>query len=523
MDARARDFSYLPGDWQGAGKSLSLLLFLSTVPAAWLIVRGWGFAAVGVFALAVFYFIILSRWQRGIYGLLIYLPFAGLVTLALFPWKGPEGLNPVLYKDWLFALPAYAGFLGALTLRRVPLLAVGRLPAALLGGFTLLVMLQTRNPGVPSAMVALIGAKVWLFYVPLYPLAAALVTTRRELISVMRLLVVLTVIPCGLGILEYLLAQMLGYREVMQAIYGAAAQTATQEFTHFTVASGWILRIPSTFTFIAQFFSFTLAMMVPCYALGRMDPSPRWRWFARWMLFVVVVAALLSGARAAFVFVPLLLAMMYGLDRGFGGLLRASVYVAGAVGIAFGGSRVAAMALYEHVSMLSGFYAQDTAYGGLMQALSGSLLGSGTGTNTGAARYAIDRPEMFTSIENYYAKVAYELGVLGLLLMCALLAVMLWQGLRAQRRTQDPGLRACGAALVAFLIAVALYSFKGSFIDLDPINVYFWMFAGFLARLPTLDAALTVRRKQSDEEARGRTSVAESAPGERRVGARGGE
>lgn len=312
-----------------------LLAILVSVPVGWLIVKGWGLIAVGGFALAIFYFIILARWERGIYGLLIYLPFSGLVTLALYPWKGPAGLNPVLYKDWLFVLPAYIGFFGALFLRRIPRPPVERLAVGLLLLLTLLVMVQMANPRVPSVLVALIGAKVWLFYLPLYVLSAALVTTRHKLAVLLRLLVVLAVIPCGLGIVEYVLAQLIGYQKVMETIYGAAALLATQDFTHFEIGGGWIERIPSTFTFVAQFFSFTLAMMVPCYALGRMDPSPRWRRFAQWMLVVTVVASLLSGARAAFVFVPLLLGLMYGLDRGFGGLLRASVYVAGAVGMVF--------------------------------------------------------------------------------------------------------------------------------------------------------------------------------------------
>jgi O-antigen ligase len=140
-----------------------------------------------------------------------------------------------------------------------------------------------------------------------------------------------------------------------------------------------------------------------------------------------------------------------------------------------------------------------------VHSLTSSWLGHGTGTNTGAARYAIDRPELFFSIENFYAKVAFELGIAGLLLVCVLFAVLIWQGWKAQKKIQDAGLRSCAASLTAFLIVLTLYSFKGSFIDLDPLNVYFWLFAGLLARLPTLDpragfrdiAAVRVVRRSS--------------------------
>lgn len=488
-----------------------LLAVLVSVPVAWLIVRGWGLVAAGGFALAVFYFIILARWERGIYGLLVYLPFSGLVTLALYPWKGPAGLNPVLYKDWLFVLPAYIGFFGALFLQRIPRPPVERLAVGLLLLLTLLVVVQMANPGVASALVALIGAKVWLFYLPLYVLSAALVPTRHKLAVLLRLLVVLAVIPCAVGIAENLVSRVFGYQRVMADIYGAAAFDATQQFTSYEVGSGWIERIPSTFTFVSQYFSFTLAMLVPCYAMGRTDPSVSWRRAGKWTLLLVTVAGVLSGARAAFVFVPLLLALMYGLDRGFRGLVRAGLYIGGAAAAGLAVSRTTVVVLYQLISELFGAYAENTAYGGLAQAITASPMGSGTGTNTGAARYALYRPELFSAIENYYAKASYELGIVGLLLVWALFAALIWQGWKAQRRMADPGLRPCGAALVAFLMALALYSFKGMFIDMDPINVYFWMFAGLLAGLPTLDATLTLRYRQAQEEARRHTIVTESA------------
>src|SRR2546422_10078993 len=81
---------------------------------------------------SVFYLGILARWQRGVYGLLGYLPFAGVVTLALYPWEGPAVFNPVLCKDWLFVVPAYLGFLAAMVLRRERTLSFGGLPSVLL-------------------------------------------------------------------------------------------------------------------------------------------------------------------------------------------------------------------------------------------------------------------------------------------------------------------------------------------------------------------------------------------------------
>ncbi len=488
LDTRAREFPVLAARPRLAGAGLFLLVALTTLAVGLLIVYGRSLIAVGGFVLGVLYLVILSHWQRGIYALLVYLPFAGVVALALYPWEDLPILNPVLYKDWLFVLPAYIGFLAALLLRRERLPGLPRTPCVLLLALSLLVLAQMANPGVPNALVALIGAKVWLFYLPLYVLSFALVTSRRDVIFLLRLLTVLATIPCVVGIAEYVLAQFLDYRAVMQTIYGAAAVRATQEFTTREVGAGFIERIPSTFTFVAQYFSFTLAMMVPCYAVWRTDPSASWRRLGKWILVVVIAASLLSGSRAAFVLVPFLLVLMYGLDRGFSGVLRACIYLGGVVLAALAISRSTVVALYEHVSELFSLYAHQTAYGGLVQAILTAPLGNGTGTNTGPARYAFEKPELFSPIENYYAKAVHELGIPGLLLTWGLLAALIWQGLK-KRRLKDRGLRACSAVLVAFLITVAVYSFKGWFIDLDPLNVYFWVFAGVLAKLPYLQAA----------------------------------
>lgn len=72
------------------------------------------------------------------------------------------------------------------------------------------------------------------------------------------------------------------------------------------------------------------------------------------------------------------------------------------------------------------------------------------------------------------------------MLILALFGALIWQGFRIRRRVQDPALRPYAAALLAFFVTIALNSFKGWLMDLDPINVNFWVFAGVMAKLPEL-------------------------------------
>jgi hypothetical protein len=48
--------------------------------------------------------------------------------------------------------------------------------------------------------------------------------------------------------------------------------------------------------------------------------------------------------------------------------------------------------------------------------------------------------------------------------------------------------KAYAQALLAFLIVAIVNEWKGSYLDIDPLNVYFWLFAGVLLRTPFLRA-----------------------------------
>jgi hypothetical protein len=182
---------------------------------------------------------------------------------------------------------------------------------------------------------------------------------------------------------------------------------------------------------------------------------------------------------------------MFLLDQGVPGLLAAicgaAVLTWTAAGAIFG---IAFWHMYGVVGGLFSDYARSAAYGGLLQAIATAPLGMGTGTNTGAARYALADPDAFIGIENYYAKAVYELGMPGLLVVAGLFLTIIFISLKARRRMLTPDLRYGANALLAFLVAIFLISFKGWQIDLDPVNVYYWLFAGILLKLPVLEESL---------------------------------
>jgi hypothetical protein len=144
--------------------------------------------------------------------------------------------------------------------------------------------------------------------------------------------------------------------------------------------------------------------------------------------------------------------------------------------------------LYDVVSELFVDYLIRVPFGELQEALSATWWGLGTGTNTGPARFVFPDATRVV-LENYFAKTIVELGLIGLLLMVLLLGSLLAHGIRAARRLKHPTLIAYGDALVGLLVLSCVNCWKGSYLDLDPLNVYFWLFAGILLRLPALEPA----------------------------------
>ena len=432
------------------------------------------------------YALIFARWQRGLYWLVTYLPFAGAVTIAMNLWW-----PSLLLKDVLFVTPLYIAFFARFVLAPECLAGFPRRVAYLMLCLLILTLVQARNSGVANPIMALIGLKVWLFYLPLCLVAYAFVDSFERMLGLFRLLVALSFIPAVVAFVEIVMVHWLGYLTAMQMVYGAAASQVTQGFSFFRLGEGSFGRIPSVFTFETQFLGYSLAMLIPAYVLWRADPSPRWRRLGSCALVAAAPDTLLSGSRGAFVFTPLTLALAFLFDQGVPGLLAAlcgtAVLSWTAAGAIFG---IALWHMYGVVGGLFADYARSAAYGGLVQAIATAPLGMGTGTNTGAARYALADPDAFKGIENYYGKAAYELGMPGLLVVAGLFLTIIFLSLKARRRMVAPDLR-CGAnALLAFLVAIFLSSFKGWQIDLDPVNVYYWLFAGVLLKLPVLEKSL---------------------------------
>jgi hypothetical protein len=413
-----------------------------------------------------------------------------------------------LLKDFLFVIPIYGVFF-LLNLHELRRVRVPHVLTLLLVLFGALVFLQLFNPNLKRIVVGLVGVKVWLMYMPLVYISAAFFQRAEDLVRVLRVVVAIAAIPCGIGILQFILCATIGYEQTMTLIYRGAAAAATQEFASFYMGAEFY-RIPSTFSFIAQYAGYCLLMIPIIYMMLSVEPETHWRVFARFMMGLVLVAAMLTGSRGNFLFAPLLYLTILFLDAKLTRLAAGLVFAPIVFVSTLEAAGLNVLGIFTATGGLVQQYSRDLILPELIAAVSDNPLGSGTGMNTGPAANVMSAAERASmkSIEGggYYTKAAVELGFPGLMLVVMIFGALILNGFGVRRSLRDPMARSCSAAITAFVIIMAMHSFKGWQIDLDPINVWFWVLVGVLFQLPTLQfREVEMRRRLAEEERTHRT------------------
>jgi hypothetical protein len=448
---------------------------------------------VALVVLTLAFVVGMTDWRRPVYGLLLYLPFSGIPYVLLYP----NVRASTLLKDALFVIPAYAGFVmrSASRRRRVDGRPIPGVPLAL---FATVVVVQIFNPASPGRLVGTIGAKVWLFYVPLCYLGYHLVEDRGQLAKLLGLMSAVAVVPAVVGIAEAVLIYS-GHRDLVYGWYGGAAASVTQGFAEFSLSGGGSLRrVPSTFSFVAQYFSFTVSMVTVTYAWWRGGLAGTRSALgglggAVWLL--LLLAGLLSGARAAFLFLPFLVTLILVLEGrtarfAFARLVAPAALLLGVAAAVLG---TTAGGVLGHATQVGLGEFGDVFVIGFHQGFARTLVGLGTGVDTNAARYALGQTGRFAGVdgtwyESWYVKTLLELGIAGLAILALLLGTLVTKAIRQHARLRDPALKAISASLLGLLIWNIVFNIKAQYMDIDPMNVYFWLLLGLLFKLPTLDA-----------------------------------
>jgi hypothetical protein len=402
------------------------------------------------------------RWRAGVIVLLATLPFSGVPAFL-------AGSGGLALRDVCIVAPLYVAFAVEMTRSRERLAPEMGIALGALAVFAALVVVQSVRP--PTVLAGAIGVRVWLAYIPMLAIGYRFVRTRADFETILKLTAILGLVPAALAVGECALAVTQGDFGPFERIYGVWEIADTQRFVVFTTSDGHV-RIPrvlSTFTSVSQYVGFSLVAFSAALAMALRGGSVRWSACAA----LLAAGAFASGARAAYVAVPAIAVLSVALS-GIG--LRRVMALAALATIALGivaatqtDATSIARALPSHAEVTLRTAAHELGS-------SFTLAGHGTGWDTNAAlRYGGVTERRY--IENWYAKAMLELGVGGLIAIVAAFGSISWALIRGSVRLSAPSRRMAAPVVVLLLITMALL-FKGPYIDLDPLNVYFWLLAG---------------------------------------------
>jgi hypothetical protein len=427
---------------------------------------------------------IIINWRWGVVGLAWYTPFTGPIIVAFYP--SPLG---TLMRDIIVVIPLYISYFllaGSPQARRVPVHVL-----AIYGGLLLLVLLSLTKPSVPNAMVAGIGAKVWLFYIPLLFIGSAYARGESELRGILRTIVVTAWIPWIVGLIMVVGAITYDYKAVMTFFYGDYAQNVMGQFDY---KGAWLYRITGSFQYNSQYGVFCWYMLFPLMMLLELEVSRGWRMFLWLSLGVAMVCGFSSGARGNFLFMPMVMIMIQMFRMKAKGMIWNVVTIVGGLGLFLAVSGLGLTNMIDELLGLTENYGGNIAAQGLIDAVEkGGLFGLGAGTNTGAARHGLNRGDLDflvdggAMIENFYGKAVVELGVLGFFVMLGCYGMLFLYCLQIRAQMKLERFKSIASVACAMIAFCALVSFKGWTLDIEPMNYYFYLTIGLVLGLPYVE------------------------------------
>jgi hypothetical protein len=430
---------------------------------AWL---GWDFARATVLIGAGIAFAVTLRWRWGILAVLVYVTVEGLVGNLLYPET-----YPVLLKDGLIA-GAYVGFGTSLLVRQERWLV----PKWVVYPYVALVALcvvESFNPRGYDPLVALVGFRVLVFYIPLFVLGFHLVRSGLDTDRLAVFVVIASIPITAFGIGEYLAGA-----DVVSSLGPGFARTIWIVGPEAT--ADVIFRPASTFSFVGHFGAYLLFVGVVGFAALHSPASLTGRVVLGVAFSLAAVAIVLQSQRTTWVFIPVGILLIYLFNRQLRGMSRAAPVLLLAIAlIATVGAPVLENRLPGLTSGLDPFadrltpivagFASNASIGDI-------LIGHGTGTALGATRY-VTGGQVPGQFESAWSSPYYMFGLWGVVAYLWLLLAVLraaWLGVRSVPKER----RWVSTGLFAYLLIEALLFVP---INYPPTNVFFWIFAGMLA------------------------------------------
>ncbi len=434
-----------------------------------------------------------SNWRWSVKAAL----FVTVIEGALRKWVLPQASELIYFLKDGILMGAYLGYCLE---NKIPTVMLARLAAfiPLLGGLTVILALQILNPLLNSIPVGLLGAKAYLFYIPLCLILPKLFNSIGELREYLQAFLLLC-IPVGvLGIIQFFSPADSAINIYAPSEVEVAAATFGEEGN---------VRVTGTFPYIVGFSVYVVMCLAIIFALLMHLRGWGWRAIFFGVQFLLGVDLLMTGSRgAAISAVGLLVGFaVFSIFEATARNRRLALLLV-AVGIV-----CAAGAADLFPSALNAFQQRvtdspDSVSGrivdGFVEPVNALNQGGALGFGAGACQIAcyalrdqlhLQPPLAYPpAAEGEPYRVMLEIGVVGFLCWYALriyLLVMLWL---VARRLRHPMLR--HLALAAFLMHGLFLT--GQLVTNTTFSVFYWFLAGFVFLLPELDRRWLLSQRQ---------------------------
>jgi hypothetical protein len=448
--------------------------------------------------------------RQALWAFLIYLPFSGTITYAI----GGGNAAFQVAKD-AFYIPALIALIQSCKKKQLPLF----IPKQMLSTFSILLMMamltlifvngeMQLNPraGDKPILQGILGLKVLIGYIPLIACTYYLLRTKKDLIFFSRMHVVLAIVCCLLGLIQYLLLES-GKCAGTRGMIGEELYKATLQARCFVGGSlvfspeVKFIRLPGTFVAPWQWAWFLISNAFVTFASTFCDPSFWWRAIGLFGMALVFANAVISGQRAALVMVPVATAILLVLTGQVVNLKRFIPIAAGLAILLFVGAAINPGIMEQRwesfVSRWNAAPPQQFLFNQFEQSNNFIIdrpLGRGVGRATNSTRI-FGTTQL---IETFQPKLIYELGYPGMIAFQIMLLHLAFLTFRAYRSVKDKSLRSYGASFWVFVGFITLNT-QYYPLDVDPVSVYYWVFAGAILKLPTIDKQVQEEKQQELE------------------------
>ncbi len=437
--------------------------------------------------------------RQALWAFLIYMPFGGTVTYAI----AGGNLLFQLAKD-AFYIPSLLSTFQEWQRKRLPIVIPKEIKPALtflliVTFFTLFLVngyqqITNKTAGELPFLLGVLGLKVLLGYIPLITCAYYLIRNKQDLLFLTRLHVVLAIICCGLAFIQYYFLAT-GRCEGTRNLTGELLFTTSLQARCFVGGSllytpqEGLIRLPGTFVAPWQWGWFLISNAFFTFATAFNDPSALiWRPLGLVGMAAVFIMSLVSGQRVALVMVPIVTLLLLIIT---GQIVKLKRFIPIALGLTLilgigmimypdiVQQRIESFVARWNASPPSEFITQQINFTANEQS---GFFGNGLGRATNSGR-SFGKTEL---IETYYPKLFYEIGPLGVIAFLAVVTTLTVVTFKAYRSVRDYNLRSFGASFWVFVLVISYNTYYYP-LDVDPVAVYYWFFAGVILKLPEID------------------------------------